>query len=66
MATDRERMLDDAEANGFNRRAVLDGGGNDYAQRAYMALKLFQIEEHLRRIAASADLIQSDESTGIG
>ncbi len=64
MATDRERMKDDAKANGFDAEAIDDTGIGDRDQLAYIALKLFQIEEHLRRIADAA-VIGSD-SEGIG
>jgi hypothetical protein len=59
MATDRERMANDASNNGFNPKSFWE-----YDQRSYIALKLFQIEEHLRRIANMA-VIASDEE-GIG
>ena len=42
MATDYERMKDDVKAHGIDERTVTD---------SYIALKLFQIEEHMRRIA---------------
>ncbi len=53
MATERERMAEDIKANGFDHKAILASIHVDAAheQRAYIALKLFQIEEHLRRLA---------------
>jgi hypothetical protein len=59
MAIDRERMADDITDNGFNPKSF-----GEHDQRSYIALKLFQIEEHLRRIADAA-VIGSD-SEGIG
>ncbi len=65
MATDRERMKSDAKAHGFDPDAVDDTGGvGDRDQLAYIALKLFQIEGHMRRIADAA-VIGSD-SEGVG
>jgi hypothetical protein len=68
MATDRERMAEDAQANGFDRHIFADTSKGDHAQRAYMAVKLFQIERHLRRLSAAAELslVDDDESSGCG
>ena len=68
MATERERMLDDAETNGFDEGAIVDSGNNDRAQRAYIALKLFQIERHLRRMADAAELgfLEDRDASGCG
>ena len=58
MATDRERMADDIRENGFNAKSF-----GEHDQRVYIAFKLFQIEEHLRRIA-DISIVGSD-SEGI-
>ena len=66
MATDRERLAEDAQANGFDQHIFTDTSTGD--QRAYMAVKLFQIERHLRRLSAAAELslVDDDESSGCG
>lgn len=53
MTTDSERLADDIKANGFDPKTILTSTHIDdtHAQRAYIALKLFQIEQHMRRIA---------------
>jgi hypothetical protein len=67
MATDRERMAEDAQVNGFDQHIFTDTSTGDRAQRAYMAVKLFQIERHLRRLSAAAELgLVDDESSGCG
>ena len=50
-----ESMQADAAANGFDAKAVSDRTTNDRAQSAYIALKLFQIEENTKRIAAATE-----------
>lgn len=68
MATDFERFQADAKANGFDPKIIADTSGNKRAHRAYIALKLFQIEEHMRRLAegmAQAAVI-GEGSEGIG
>ena len=59
METDYERMADDIRDNGFNAKNF-----GEHDQRSYIAFKLFQIEEHLRRIA-DISIIGSD-GEGIG
>jgi hypothetical protein len=53
MATDYERFLQDIKDGGFDGKSVEDIGQGERAQRAYIAFKLFQIEEHLRHAAGS-------------
>jgi hypothetical protein len=49
-------VLADAARLGFSRPgAVTDSTDNDRAQRAYIALKLFQIERNTRRIADAVE-----------
>lgn len=55
MTTTLEAMQSDAAANGFDARAVSDRVTNDRAQLAYIALKLFQIEQNTKRIADATE-----------
>ena len=68
MATDCERMAEDAQANGFDRHVFTDTSTGDRTQRAYIAVKLFQIERHLPRLSAAAELsrVDDDQSSGCG
>jgi hypothetical protein len=54
MATEYERFLEDINSSGFGNKNVQDTGDGARAQRAYIAFKLFQIEEHLGRAGESA------------
>jgi alkanesulfonate monooxygenase SsuD/methylene tetrahydromethanopterin reductase-like flavin-dependent oxidoreductase (luciferase family) len=50
-----ESLMTEAAAIGFDAAAVTDRSTNDRAQRAFIALTLFQIAQNTKRIAEATE-----------